>query len=218
MDNKKGCNKDFIKAVCEICGICPNPAPGFCTKLFEANRPKFLHHIVYKMRLLREVNPEIPKLIRTFEAFCALFCRSSACSIYDKIECESNLSKRVSCYEIFLRQLNTYLEIKETSRIFSVWSGIDPTLIGGHLKLLDSLQYLPKRKKKHIAKKIRKIMRTVYHGQSENSGKKNKTKKQKSISTLLFHNQGNDEWGKRLKEYLNEDTNRQPSKADRATG
>jgi len=168
--------------------------------------------------MLREINPGILEQIRTFEGFCALFCRPSACSIYKKGECETNLSKRASCYEIFLRQLNTYLEIKETSRIFSVWSGIDPLIIGGHLRLLDTIQQLPKKKKKRVAKKIKKIMRSMYHGQSENSGKKNKTKKQKSISTLLFHNQDNDEWKKRLEDYLNEDNNRQQSKAGRAPG
>jgi len=211
-------NKNFVEAVCKVCGICPNPIPGFCTSLYKTNRPKFLHHIVYKICMLREVNPEIVEQIRTFEGFCALFCRSSACSIYKKGECESNLSKRVSCYEVFLRQLNTYPEIKETGRIFNVWSGIDPTLIGGHLKLLDTIQDLPKKKKKRVAKKIKRIMRSMYHGQSENSGEKNKTKKHKSISTLLFHNQDNDEWGKKLEEYLNEDYNRQQSKAGRATG
>jgi hypothetical protein len=218
MDGKKGYNKNFVEAVCKICGVCPNPIPGFCTNLYKANRPKFLHHIVYKICMLREVNPEILKQIRTFEGFCALFCRSSACSIYKREECESNLSKRASCYEAFLRQLNTYLAIKETSRIFSVWSGIDPLIIGSNLGLLDAIQYLPKKKKKRVAKKIKKIMRSMYHGQSENSGKKNKTKKQKSISTLLFHNQDDAEWGKKLEEYLNEDNNRQQSKAGGATG
>jgi len=132
MEDKKDRNKNFIDAVCKICGICPNPKPGFCTNLFEANRPKFLHHVIYKVCMLRDTDLQILRQLRTFEGFCALFCRPSACSIYDKAECGTSLSKRVSCYEIFLRQLNTALNIRETSRIFSVWSGIDPPLIGSH--------------------------------------------------------------------------------------
>ena len=222
MGDKKDSNKSFIENICKICRICPGPEPKFCIGLYEANRPKFLHHIIYKASLLREANSKKFEQLRTFEGFCALFCNKSSCPRYDKKECRYNLSKRVSCYEACLRQQsNTYLKMRETSRIYSTWSGIDPFLIGQQLKLSDSLQHVSKKKKKHLAKKIRKTMKGVYRGHSANFDDKNKTKKvkrQKIISTLLFHNQDNEEWGEKLKEYLNEDNNRQQSKAAGTAG
>lgn len=216
----EGYYKRFIEAICDTCKICPNPTtPKFCSSLYEANRPRFMHHIIYKVCLLREANPKKLEQIKTFEGFCALFCKPTACPKYDKKECKSNLSKRVSCYDVFLRQLNRHLKLNDTSTIFSSWSGIDLSLIGSNLKLLDDLQYLAKRKKKHTAKKIRKIMRKMHHGLSENFTDKNKTIKiKKKVSTLLFHNQDDDAWGEKLKEYLNEDNNRQQSKAGGTTG
>ena len=217
MDDNKICNKDFIEAVCKLCKICSDPSPEFCMALYDANRPKFLHHVIYKVCLLREADPKKLIHIDVFEGFCALFCRSVSCPKYDKTKCNHILSKRMACYEKFLRQQDIHIGVKEISNIYSVWSGIDLSLIGNDLKLLEGLQYLPKKKKKHVVKKIKRIMQKAYHGQSRNFTDKNKTKEHKPVSTLLFHNQGDDVWGKKLEEYLNEDNNRQQSKASGAT-
>lgn len=211
-DKDEIANKEFISTICKICGVCAREGtllPDFCRAFYETDSSQFINNIIHNICLLKESDLEKYKRLRTFEGFCALFCRQEACPIFDR-ECGTTLSKRLSCYELFLRQSFTHPSLEGISRIYNIWSGIDPPLIGESFKLFSGLTHLPKKRRKQITKALRKIKRVSVGGQEEHrsrkkhSRKKNKCKR--SVNTLFFYNDSI-EWEEKLSSYLDETNN-----------
>lgn len=216
-------SREFISTVCKVCGICDREKglqPDLCETFYEADPPRFINNVIHKVCMLRESDREKYRKLGTFEGFCALFCHEEVCPAFEK-ECEVNLTKKVSCYELFLYQSSSRPALKETSRIYSVWSGIDPPLISESFKLFSSLAHIPKKRKKQIAKTLKKLKKVAikgqrkYHGRSKHSRKKNK--KEELVNTLFFYNNSL-EWEEKLSNYLDGTNNQRQNKAASHTG
>lgn len=218
IDKNKMASERFISTICKVCGVCDKirgVRPDLCETFYEADPLRFIDNVIHKVCLLRESDREKYKKLGTFEGFCALFCCEEVCPIFER-ECEFNLTKKVSCYELFLYQSFTQPSLKETSKIYGTWSGIDPPLIGKSFRLFSSLAHMPKKRKKQVAKALKKIRKISikgsgkYHGRKKYSKKKNK--KEKLANTLFFYN-NSPEWEEKLLNYLDEVNNRRQSEA-----
>ena len=230
-ENKK---EIFISTVCNICGLCKNPDPKFCTMLYyDGDGAQFVREIANRIGKLREISNTTLEILHTFEGFSSLFCRPNRCPLYDK-RCEKMLSARVTCYKSFLNQSDTQLGFISLSTIYNRWSGIELAEIGSDIdSIMDVNEKLTKGQRKKLRKAMKKIKKRIngnniirsVNNTSFNKNRtivtyKNRKRNNKKIVETLFFCNPNEEWKEKISKYLEqneqyENNNRQSSEASK---
>lgn len=197
----------FRKTICPTCGLCKPDFPAFCMLVYGGNPERFINLIKY-IKVLQEKGSKAILDLYTFEGFCGLFCNSNpACPNRNK-KCDV-LGYTYSCYEAFVDQSDIVISDQEKQDIWKSFSGIEISKIGlkHSLPKGDPLKKLPKKRRKKIAKLLKKARSEMKLG----SLKTTKSKKRKPVKTTLFCN-NDEEWENKINFYLEPDEadNRQP--------
>lgn len=197
----------FITTVCPICGLCKDPNPEFCTKLYDTDGSKFINEIILRIKLLREINPKMFSELRSFEGFTALFCHPNRCPLYEK-ECDSMLSTPIVCFQAFLKQTEEHCQLGQLHDIYEKWSGIELCEIRKKFDAIESIGKvsLSKKQNKRIRKSIKKAKKRL-----SNQSRLKRSEKGK-VKTLFFYN-SNEEWKEKISKYLGK--NEQPQDHNR---
>jgi len=218
MDNNGKPNREvFITTVCSICGLCKDPDPEFCTKLYDTDGSKFINEIILRVKLLRETNSKTFSALKSFEGFTALFCHPNRCPLYEE-DCDSMLSTPIVCFQAFLKQAEDHYQLGQLRDIYAKWSGIELREVRKKFNTIENINKVPlsKKQSKRIRKSIKKAKKRL-----ANQGKRKRSERGKT-ETLFFYN-SNEEWKEKISKYLgkneqSQDHNRQPDKAHKCTG
>lgn len=211
----------FMQQICSVCKLCDSKLPSFCFSLYLSDSDRFMKFVQYINVLRIKNDVEALRAVYSFEGFAGLFCNSvcnnGAVHKLPPAKCK-DLKVVIGCYESFMYQFGSLLDLKEQIKIYSKFSGIPIKSIGRKFKLTstDPLKFLTKRQRKRLSKhskRARAAMDKMLFGKiskQKKVDKKGKKEKEKPITTLFFYNT-DDEWERTIHSYLNNETDNRQS-------